>query len=187
MNKYLFFPIILILLLQSCHTAPEEVRDKTASGKPFKEKYFLDYDAIDYYFNDVDERHVGSLINNRHSSPIAFLKYVVIVGNAPQNIQDVSFIDKLESIGYRKSIIDSVMFPSIDSIFRTKEKGTDSAAMACIYVYRDILVFKREDKIVGTAKICFHCMAHQIQGVYANGRGFGGFEDYLELETLLHK
>ena len=81
-------------------------------------------------------------------------------------------------------IIDKSKFESIDKIFI--EKSTlENIATACIHVYRDILIFKKEGKVIGTAKICFDCMSKQIKGTTANTENFGQDGDYEKLEKIL--
>ena len=66
------------------------------------------------------------------------------------------------------------------------EKSTlENIATACIHVYRDILIFKKEGKVIGTAKICFDCMSKQIKGTTANTENFGQDGDYEKLEKIL--
>jgi hypothetical protein len=58
-------------------------------------------------------------------------------------------------------------------------------ASACIYVYNDILIFKKEGEVIGTAKICFGCGAHQIRGTQVGTLAFGQDGDYKTLEKIL--
>jgi hypothetical protein len=108
----------------------------------------------------------------------------VILDDIPQNINDLSFISKLTAIGYKKYRIPKSKFTVIDEFFREKPVG-ESIATSCEYVYRDILIFKKKGKVVGTAKICFSCMAHEIHGAKANTDNFGQDGDYQKLAKVL--
>ena len=149
-------------------------------------KKFFDYDEIVYYFNNYDESKIQELSDNQSKSDIDSIKMGVILGNIPKNISDLSFIDKLEKIGFVKNSVDKSKFADIDKIFIEKSVN-ENVATACIYIYRDILVFKREGKIVGTAKMCFGCMANQINGTTANTENFGQDGDYDRIEKILRK
>jgi hypothetical protein len=80
--------VIVLILLTSCH-----------------DKYF-EYDDIDYYFNDFDGDKVIDLYDNKSRSDLDSLKLGVITGKIPNSVSDLSFIDKLETIGYSKESID---------------------------------------------------------------------------------
>lgn len=147
-------------------------------------KKFFDYDTIDYYTNNFDESKIDDLYNNQSKTEIDSFKMGVILGDIPQSISNLDFIDKLEKIGYKKTFIDKSKFGSIDNIF-VEKTTTDNIATACIYIYRDILIFKKNSKVIGTAKVCFGCMANQIKGTTANTENFGQDGDYEKLKKLL--
>ena len=52
--------------------------------------------------------------------------------------------------------------------------------------YRDILVFKKENKTVGVAKVCFGCSQSIITGTKLNTQEFGQSGDYGRLKKLLY-
>ncbi|MDI9340859.1 MAG: hypothetical protein QM534_09860 [Sediminibacterium sp.] len=178
---------IFCLTLWRCETKTEkksEPIDNSVATKKTIRKKFFEYDAIDYYSSHFDELQIGSLYDNEFKTKIDSFKTGVILGDIPHDISDLFFIDVLEKIGYIKTTIDASKFKSIDSIF-TEKPATEYLATACIYVYRDILIFKKNKKIIGTAKVCFSCMANQISGTNANTDNFGQDGDYEKLENLL--
>ena len=109
----------------------------------------------------------------------------IILGKIPKSITDTSFINNLETFGYTKSKIDEKKFNEIDEIF-TEKKHSESYATACIYIYRDILIFKKKSKIIGIAKICFGCDANIIVGTKSNTEEFGMSGDYEKLSKILY-
>jgi len=145
---------------------------------------FFDYDAIDYYTIILGDSEVHTLFSNKSRSKLDSIKMGVIRGYIPNDIKDLSFIDQLEKMGYQKTSTAPSKFKSMDSIF-VKKTATNHEVYACIHVYRDILIFKKSNKVVGTAKICFHCMGQQIKGPKTNSRNFVQNEDFDRLETLL--
>lgn len=76
-------------------------------------------------------------------------------------------------------------FKQVNETF-CQRKHQESYAMTCIAVYRDILVFKKENKIIGTAKLCFSCDQNVITGTQHNTDEFGQSGDYAKLFKLLH-
>jgi len=184
-------PILTFIfsIFLSCNTTNEnkkETIEKTEITKQVIGKKFFDYDAIDHYQTDFDELKIGELDDNKSKSEIDSLKMEIILGDIPHSISDLAFIEKVEKVGYKKSIVDKSKFKSIDEIF--VEKTTlENIATACIYVYRDILIFKKQGKVVGTAKICFDCLADQIKGTTANTENFGQDGDYGKLAKILQQ
>ena len=148
------------------------------------ERYF-DYDEIVHYKNDFEEDKIGDLYDNQKKTEIDAFRFGVILDNVPKTINDKDFLEKLESIGYNKTNVDSKKFKKIDEIF-TEKKHDEVIESACVYVYRDILIFKKKSKIVGIAKICFGCGDSIILGTKSNTTEFGQSGDYWKLEKLLY-
>ena len=147
------------------------------------EKYF-EYDESEYYKNEIEEDQIGELYDNQKKSTIDSLKMGVILGEIPNSISSTEFIQHLKSFGYTKSKIDSTKFNKIDEIF-TEKSHSELYANACVYIYRDILVFKKKSKIIGIAKMCFGCDASVIVGTKSNTEEFGMSGDYEKLRELL--
>jgi hypothetical protein len=180
---------ILCVTFFACNTTNEkkgEAIDNSKKTKQVIEKKFFDFDAIDYHMSDFDESKIGDLYDKQSKSEINSFKIGIILGDLPKNISDLSFIDKLQKIGYKKSLVDKSKFNEINKIF-VEKTVKENFVTACIYIYRDILIFKKNDKVVGTAKICFGCMANQITGTNANTENFGMDGDYEKLADLLRR
>jgi hypothetical protein len=163
-----------------------EVVDSSKSTKQVIGRKFFIYDSIDYYTNDIDESKTLDLYDNQSKSEIDSFKMGVILGDIPKSISDLAFIEKLSKLAYKKTLVEKSKFDRIDSIFFEKTT-TENIATACIYVYRNILIFKKDSKVVGTAKVCFGCMASQIKGTTANTKNFGQEGDYEKLAKLLRQ
>lgn len=146
-------------------------------------KYF-DYDEILHYRNDFNEEKIGDLYDNQKKSEKDSFRFGVILGDIPKEINGTDFLKNLGSIGYEKTNIDSKKFKHIDDIF-TEKKHDEVMEYACVYVYRDILIFKKKSKIIGIAKICFDCGDSIILGTKSNTEEFGQSGDYEKLEELL--
>lgn len=183
---------LLAILLFSCNfkkeTKAENVETQNVESvikepKITGEKYF-EYDEIEYYQNEIVEDQIEELYDNQKKSVKDSLKMGVILGEIPKSITDTNFIDNLKSFGYTKSKIEPKKFDKIDEIF-TEKKHSESYATACIYIYRDILIFKRKSKIIGIAKICFGCDANVIVGTKSNTEEFGMSGDYQKLRKIL--
>ena len=165
--KHLTSIIIIFVLLFSCNG----------------EQYF-DYDNIDYYFIDFDKDKIIELYENKSKSVQDSIKLGVISGEIPNDLMDLTFIGNLEAIGYRKKLIEISKFKDINEIF-VEKTAYESSAYACVPVYRDILVFKKNDKVVGVTKVCFDCRIHRIVGTESNTRDFGQSGDYERLLRVI--
>lgn len=194
--------VTILLTITSCNTSSKKAKEendiensKTEQNessinseqiKKMTGKVFFDYDEIEYYFCNYEESKIGDLYDNQSKSELDSLKMGVILGHIPKSITDLNFINSLSKIGYKGKSVEKSKFAEINQIFKEKEVK-ENIATACIYVYRDILIFKKQNKIVGTAKICFGCMANEIQGTTANTDNFGQDGDYDKLENILRK
>jgi hypothetical protein len=163
---------LLGLILFGCNSPDNESR------------LFFNYDEIDYYFNNYDEEGLTELFDNRSRSELDSFRLGIILDDIPESIKDSTFIAKLQAIGYKKGLVNKSRFNEIDDLFSEK-RVKKNISTKCIDIYRDILIFKKHNRLVGTVKVCFECMAHQITGSKYNTENFGEGGDYHRLETLL--
>ena len=184
--------LLLIILLFSCNSKTETKSQNVEKQKTESvikeleitgEKYF-EYDEIEYYKSDIEEDQIGELYDNQKKSKEDSLKMGIILGEIPKSISDTNFINNLESFGYTKSKIEEKKFNKIDEVFIEK-KLSEVYETACIYIYRDILIFKKKSKIIGIAKMCFGCDANVIVGTKSNTEEFGMSGDYEKLREIL--
>jgi len=171
MMKWTVLSITFLLL--SCQTKIES-----------NSKQYFDFDNIEYYYNDFDRKKLLELSKNESNSELDSIKFGVIVGEVPNELTDTTFVDKLERIGYSKKSIKKSKFEEISNMFSEKVV-TESNAYACAPIYRDVFVFKRKNKIIGTAKVCFDCRIHKITGTSLNTVDFGQNGDYERLFKLI--
>ena len=62
-----------------------------------------------------------------------------------------------------------------------------TAAVVCSPNYKDILILRRNKKIIGMAKISFECLKHQMIGERYNDSNFGKSGEFKELQKILHQ
>lgn len=177
--KQLLNLTILCVFLNSCSFEKKEEKAQKVG------KSYFDYDKIEYYFNDFDESKEKELWGKENKSAIDSLKMSLLSGNTPKNLNDLSFLEKIQDAEYELKTFDKTNYKVIDEIF-VEKKTISSALASCMPLYRDILVFKKGGQIVGVAKICFGCMMYHIIGTTANTENFGQDGDYIKLEKLLH-
>lgn len=147
---------------------------------------YFDFDEIDHYSINIDDVALMKLDKETLKSKLDSLKLNVITGYSPKDMSDLSFIDKLEEMGFKKSNVDTSKFASIRTIFTEKESIINEST-TCETMYRNILIFRKNNKVVGTAKICFSCMQSDIKGTTADTGNFGQGGDFSKLEGVLRK
>ncbi|AZZ57708.1 MULTISPECIES: hypothetical protein [Weeksellaceae] len=177
---------ILLLLFISCKKVEENKRVDIKSAEndsvPKHGRIFFEYDKIDHYKNEIDS--IYELTSNREISKLNNLKSEIVLGDKPKDLNDTEFFKSLEKIGYKKSEISQSKFEEINKIF-VEKTVSQNLDYACPAVYRDILIFRKQNKTVGIAKICFECFKSQIIGTKANTENFGQNGDYEKLEEIL--
>ncbi|TDX87215.1 hypothetical protein [Epilithonimonas xixisoli] len=60
----------------------------------------------------------------------------------------------LEKLNFHKEKLEVAKYPKIVEIYT---RGSAHYDTSCVKTFRDILVFKKNNKIVGVSKICFDC------------------------------
>lgn len=187
----IYILIIMVNTFGGCRTDTNKKLDFTSSTETTKQatskNKFFAYNKIDYYRIDTKEIEIHDLFDNQSNSEIDSFKYGIILGQIPWSAADTTFINQLKNIGYHRYEIDNSKFDSFDKIFIEKTSKNHITSNCKVAVYRDLLIFKQNDKIIGTTKICFSCFRNQIHGTKANTINFGGDGDYGKLATLLHK
>lgn len=170
MTKPLIKSVIIILIFSSCQQNGD---------------YYFHFDEVNHYSIKIDENELFDLEEKKNISKNQQLKLDIILNNKPKKITDTIFIPRLTVLGFKKNKVPSTKHVELNKIFREKHHD-EVYALACVHVYRDILIFKKSDSIIGIAKICFDCLNSQILGTSANTIEFGQSGDYGKLYKLLN-
>ena len=64
----------------------------------------------------------------------------------PKSLNEMGFIKNLNEIGFKKTKIETEKFSDLNQIFVEKSEQ-DGIVFSCIPVFRDLLVFKKKNKI----------------------------------------
>ncbi|HAS39864.1 MAG TPA: hypothetical protein DCS93_05265 [Microscillaceae bacterium] len=108
----------------------------------------------------------------------------VLMANQPKSLRKADFIKALEGFGFVKQQVPSKKFAGINELLFS-EKSEGRRTTSCEPFYRDILVFRRDARLVGIAKICFECNKSYMVGIEHQTRNFGKKNDYEDLEKIL--
>lgn len=142
------------------------------------------YDEIFHYHSELSDYEVPALLDRNNKTKSDSLEINVLFDSTPVDIADTSFIKKLAKWGFEKKSVEKFKFFALNRIFAEKEADNETISK-CTTVFRDVLIFKKNKKIVGIAKICFGCGDKVIVGTDAKTVNFGYNGDYSKLEILL--
>lgn len=147
----------------------------------FGYKYFsstnLEFDSVRHYVITDKDVPVQTLTHD-----ISDLENAIIYDEYPYDL-DSKFHKELASVGFEKSEIEKDKFSKLKEILKY-EFNVKIGTSRCETTYRDVLVFQKNNEIVGVVKICFDC--HQYCSIGENLPDFN-FDKYNELEILLKK
>ena len=178
MKTKFIFP--LILLFFGCAKKIESSKNNSELEIRNSGKAFFSFDKVEYYSNDISKNDAERLnINDKTSLDTVNLAHIL-------RQDDMKFTDELEKYNFKKKIIiNRSKLDSLNIIFSENDCETGYGAAACIPVYRDIFIFKKGEKIIGKAKICFGCGQYSIEGTKLNMDNFGQCGDFQRLEKLI--
>ena len=151
-----------------------------------KGEYFFDFDHIDYYRSEIkDEYLLGDL---REKLPKEeFEKYYSVYSkDYPKNLDDEQLETTLTQLEFKKIELDKKVYQDINEIYREKEMSSSLEAF-CIPIYRDILIFKKNNSVVGISKVCFDCNMNYTLGSKTDVEIYNNSNDYEKLEKLLYR
>ena len=182
MFKKVLILILIICTLICCQKKVEKIKNRERS-LPSKEmrklgKAFFDFDKVEHYFISIEENEAMDLtVKNTPTQKEKALSDILANFN-------MNFTDNLVEYHFTKTVLDNSKLDAINNIFSTNKCETTNA-YSCIPVFRDIFIFKKNEKVVGKAKICFGCRLYYIEGSKENTADFGQCGDFEKLEKLL--
>ena len=160
--------IILLFLLTSCKSSKE---------------YFY-FDEIIHYRMNISNNNLFELEQIKNKTKIDSFLLKFTYEDEPKNINDTEFFSNLNSKYFKRTIIDNSKLIKFRDIFKEKYHFKTSET-ACEPIFRDIFIFRKKNKLIGIAKICFECKKCYILGTNANTNEFGQSGDYNKLKNLV--
>jgi hypothetical protein len=187
--KKLKLVVVIILSFYSCKENNQEKSKqiiKSNSEKTIKKcQPYFDFDKIEHYFINADELEVLNIDEKEEKTDSEKKLVALLLESKPNKLSDSLILENIEGIGFTKTEIQESKFQQLNEVF-CERKHDELIETACIAVYRDILVFKNKNKIIGIAKICFGCDKNIITGTMSNTTEFGQSGDYRKLYEVLH-
>ena len=151
-----------------------------------KTKPFFEFDEVEHY--QVNSKNtVWQLLMVKQADWTQQGKEfhkILMEYDHPKTVSDTAFLKSLRTIYPKIDKININQFARLSEIF-SEQKSLPNEPNACDPFFRDILVFRKENKVVGVAKICFECSQKYIVGTDANTENFGANGEFEKLEKLI--
>lgn len=182
MRKYIF--IIAAIIISSCNNPK---KTEVVATKVVKKELrpFFDSDKIDHYYLDFSKREFEHSSNDNTAQKEKKEEFSgFFYGYYPDSIPKKDFEKLLLKYEYKKSNLSIKQEKKIENVFSEKDSLQNTFA-ACIAEYRDIFIFKKKEKTVGIAKICFKCGRYQIIGSKLDTNGFGLWSELDKLKKIV--
>lgn len=177
MKQVLFLLGFLIsFLLISCFRDKEKLLS-------YNHSRFYSCDDIAYYYTD----NFGScVLKNEEDITIITLQDTLLnelICNSDISMPFDSFTDLLSTkfTEIKLSIEDKTKIADLFAYNNENERPTTGF---CVANYRDIFVFKKSEKIIGIAKICFSCNSSFFEGISKNGNSWNSHENFDSLLNI---
>lgn len=178
-----FILIITSIILFSCNNSKKvDINKEKVAKKELRP--FFDSDEIDHYFGNYTLESVIDFTGKSKRSKKQQELEGLFVGYFPDSIPKKDFGEILLSHNYKKSNLTIKQQKEIENIFSEKD-SLQMSAYACVPEYRDIFIFKKNEKTVGIAKICFKCGRFQIIGSKIDTQYFGLGTEFDKLHKIV--
>jgi hypothetical protein len=173
--KYLSI-FLLVILLYSCN------ENKKATSN--LDQPFFQFDQIEYYHTPIAKDSLLAIEMKQDKSKKEQALLQILIGNVPVSIKDTLFIKNMEILNFKKYILDPKIYSKISHLFSFREASQPVVAKNNAK-YLDVLIFRKNNNIIGMAKVSFEGLKHQMIGERYNDSKFGQSGEYKELENIL--
>ena len=163
--------LILIVIFVSCNNSNKTEIKKEEVVKKDLEPFFI-ADKIDYYYLDISDFSVYDILRKKRIVDDQIKLSSLLSGNYPQTISEPNFESDLLKFNFVKTELTQEKKKEVEAIFTQNDSLSPDVA-SCIPKYRDIFIFKRNDSLIGIAKICNGCGESQFLGTKVDTHTFG--------------
>lgn len=180
MKKYIF--LLAIIVISSCNNSKNEELKNTVAKKELRP--FFDSDKIVHYYLNFSDDDFAKILMKENNTKMEKEFFDIYVHTFPDTIPQENFEKILLKHNYKKSSLTIKQQKDIQNVFSEKDSSPDSYA-SCAAEYRDIFIFKKKEKTIGIAKICFKCGRFQIIGSKLETNGFGLWSELDKLKSII--
>jgi hypothetical protein len=180
-----YFAILIFLTLTYCKDRPKEDAASNSDCQPY-----FQFDHLTHYRISISDDSVGILQGQDKRDEKEEKLFEVLTDRvfdekySMTSLADTIKLMNLEDLGFLRKEIPKDKILKIDQLFCERAYDEIDHNM-CLPVYRDIIFFKKEERTVGFARICFDCGMSNIVGSDQNTYTFGQAGEYETLSLLL--
>lgn len=150
-------------------------------------KVFFDYEVVEHYYNKYNRSDSANRYDWKDDTEKGKWKLSILFDWTSGSLSDTVFVPYLLKCGFKMRYMKPTRFKALNQVFDKKEYDTTYlSVIRCAPIFRDVLVFKKDNNIVGIAKICFECQKIVLIGCEPPSRHFGQKGEYQELYRILH-
>ena len=180
MKIYIF--IIIGVVAFSCNNSKKTKINNAVVKKELRP--FFDSDKIDHYYLNFSEDDFAKILMKDNNTKKEKEFFKIYVSTFPDIIPQENFEKILLNHNYKKSDLSIKQQKGIENVFSEKDSLQTTFA-GCAAEYRDIFIFKKKEKTVGIAKICFTCGRTQITGSKLDVSGFELWSEFAKLKSII--
>ncbi|MBI3220120.1 MAG: hypothetical protein HYZ44_11460 [Bacteroidetes bacterium] len=180
---------LFLLVLFSFKSADRYDADSVAKCKPY-----FHFDQVVHYkfvlpederFTSMEDYVLDSIIDNEERAKVAGIRKFLLDDQILTQLTDTTSFRQMEQFGFEKNKVPNEVYGKLNQLFCNRPHIDDFNIKMCIPVFHDLLVFKKNNKTVGYARICFGCDQIVIVGSKQDSASFGESSDFDKLKELL--
>ncbi|OYU79014.1 MAG: hypothetical protein CFE23_16005 [Flavobacterium sp. BFFFF1] len=180
-------PFLLLAIFLSCSKTASNKTVKTIDHKQALPFFEFDY-AEHWRLNPLKENEFDgqSIKENKNEADIQRHRDLrnIFSGHSPEKLNDDKFFTVLSEY-YTLNNLDKSRVNKLKKILTDRQYDLLYTS-ACMPMYRDVLILKKADSVIGIVKICFECQQIYFLGNRINTKNFGTNKDYNNLWKTLH-
>ncbi|MCZ8170011.1 MAG: hypothetical protein O9297_07840 [Flavobacterium sp.] len=146
----------------------------------------FEFDTVIHYSKNITGDSISYIYNKEKSDPKYKLYRKIFESEYPKKLSEKSIEKELVEFGYIANVLSQTQKKDINFLF-SKYVNDEYIFQGCIPVYRDILIFKKNEEVIGIAKICFDCKMLYIVGSNKKYSNLVDFSEFKKLNDLLKK
>lgn len=187
-NKFLILSlgVFMILFFSYCSN-----KNSTTEQNEKPKVYYFDFDEADHYCTEITEQELDKIGGYKVAYDTTNLDDQLLLDivhlGVPKDISDTSFLSRIEKIGFTKNEVPKNKLKELNEIFCERTADPNDVYAMCMPTYRDVIIFRKNSKICGMAKICFGCDILSTRGTEAETKYFGSYKGFERLRALLYE
>ncbi|MCK6607700.1 MAG: hypothetical protein L6Q46_05265 [Flavobacterium sp.] len=151
-------------------------------NKKESQSFNINYDKIDHYHLNTETSKIYNGLAHKEKEILNEILYSA----SPSSINDLTAINIIESQSEKKTIDSKFNSEIVKSVsLHEINQNEEQPITSCEPIYRDILIFRKENKITSIIKICFDCSENQVLGINFDSSKYFFGVNYKKLKKLL--